>query len=161
MVQLRKEARRSLGPDQLGTYIKVSRPSVWMLIAVIVALLVAGVAWFLAGTVNESVSGPCVVEEGACIAYAPLSRSGEVKSGDTVELSAEGVEIEGVVSSVAEVPVAKTGIEAAYGSADFPGFSQDDWGVAVTLNAAVEPGTYSARIVTASHRPIRLLLGLD
>lgn len=161
MVQLREEARRTLGPDQLGTYIKVSRPSVWLLIGVIVALLAAGVAWFLAGTVNESVSGPCVVQDESCVVYAPLSRSGEVKPGDAVMLSRDGIDTQGVVSSVAEVPVAKSSIEASYGSADFPGFSQDDWGVAVTVDAPVASGTYSARIVTASHRPIRLLLGLD
>lgn len=161
MVQLRKEAQRTLGPDQLGTYIKVSRPSVWMLIAVIVALLAAGVAWFLAGTVNESVSGPCIAQDESCIVFAPLSHSGEVKPGDEVTLSGDGIDIQGVVNSVAEVPVAKSGIEAVFGSADFPGFSQDDWGVAVSVDASLDPGSYSARIITASHRPIRLLLGLD
>lgn len=161
MVQLREEARRTAGPDQLGTYIKVSRPSVWMLIAVIVALLVAGVAWFLAGTVNESVSGPCVAQEKSCVVYAPLSRSGEVKPGDTVTLTSGDTVIEGSVASVEETPVAIDQIEIAYGFADFPGFSQDTWGVAVAVSAPVDAGTYSARIVTASHRPIRLLLGLD
>lgn len=161
MVQLREEARRTLGPDQLGTYIKVSRPSVWLLIGVIVALLAAGVAWFLAGTVNESVSGPCVVQGGSCTVYAPLSRSGEVKLGDPVAVTGANAEGEGTVVSVAQAPISKAQIETEFGSADFAGFSQDDWGVAVTVDAPVASGTYSARIVTASHRPIRLLLGLD
>lgn len=161
MVQLRKQARRTLGPDQLGTYIKVSRPSVWMLIAVIVALLVAGVAWFFAGTVNESVSGPCAADADACVVYVPLSRASEVAPGDAVTLSAGGAQAEGVVASVGDEPVSLANVQAACGTDDTPGFAQDSWGVAVTVDAAVEPGTYSARIITASHRPIRLLLGLD
>lgn len=161
MVKLREQARRTLGPDQLGTYIKVSRPSVWMLIAVMVALLVAGTAWFFAGTVNESVSGPSVAGGSSCIVYVPLSRSSEVKLGDTVTLAGNEAQVEGTVTALSSSPVSLEQIEGACGTSNLPGFSQDTLGIAVTVDASPEPGTYTARIITASHRPIRLLLGLD
>ena len=161
MVQLREEARRTAAPDQLGSYIKVSRPSVWMLIAVIVALLVAGVAWFLAGTVNESVSAPCVAEQDSCVAYIPLSRSAEVKPGDAVVLTSGDGDVQGSVEVVGQTPVSVEQIEAVCGSDGLAGFSQDSWGIAVALDVTASPGAYDARIITASHRPIRLLLGLD
>lgn len=161
MVTLREESKRTLAPDQLGGYIKVSRPAVWMLMATIAALLVAVAAWFFAGTVHESVSGACMASEDAVVAYVPLTKSSEIHVGDAVTLTNDGAEIQGTVASIGDTPLAKSTIEEACGASDLPAFSQDSWGIAISIDASVEPGSYSARIVTASHRPIMLLLGLD
>ncbi|WP_432314456.1 hypothetical protein [Collinsella aerofaciens] len=161
MVKLREESKRTLAPDQLGGYIKVSRPSVWMLMATIVALLVAVAAWFFAGTVHESVSGTCMASEDSVVVYVPLTKSSEVHVGDAVMLASDGAEIQGTVVSIGDTPLAKSTIEEACGVSDLPAFSQDSWGIALSVDASVGPGSYSARIVTASHRPIKLLLGLD
>ena len=61
VVELRKESQQSLSPDQLASSITVSKPSVWLLMGAIAVLLVAGVAWFFAGTITESAFGIAAV----------------------------------------------------------------------------------------------------
>ena len=58
MVQLREKSRRVPSPDQLGSYINVSKPPEWMTLGVIAALIVAGVVWFFAGTISRMPSDP-------------------------------------------------------------------------------------------------------
>ena len=161
MVQLREKSRRVPSPDQLGGYIKVSKPPVWMTLGVIAALIVAGVVWFFAGTINENAVGPAVVTQTSAKAYVPLSGSSSVQVGDSVTLEASGEEFAGQVRAVLETPVALDAVTDACGTTDLPSFSQDSWAVEVDVETQAVPGTYAARITTATHRPIRLLLGLD
>ena len=161
MVKLREKSKRTLAPDQLGGYIKVSRPAVWMLMATIVALLVAVAAWFFAGTVYESVPGACMASEESVVVYVPLTKSSEVHVGDAVTLTGDGTEFQGSVVSIGDTPIAKSVIKEACDANDLPAFSQDSWGIAISIDASVVPGNYSARIITDSHRPIMMLLGLD
>ena len=63
MAQLREKSRRVPSPDQLGGYIKLSKPPVWMTLGVIAALIVAGVVWLFASTIRENAIGPTVVTQ--------------------------------------------------------------------------------------------------
>ena len=93
--------------------------------------------------------------------YVPLSDSSSVQVGDSVTLGASGEEFAGQVRAVLETPVALSAVTDACGTTDLPSFSQDSWAVEVDIETQAAPGTYAARITTATHRPIRLLLGLD
>ena len=157
MVQLREKSRRVPSPDQLGSYIKVSKPPVWMTLGVIAALIV----WFFAGTISENAVGPAVVTQTSAKVYVPLSGSSSVQVGDSVTLEASGEEFAGQVRAVLATPVALDTVTDACGTTDLPSFSQDSWAVEVDVETQAAPGTYAARITTATHRPIRLLLGLD
>lgn len=163
MVQLREESKRSLSPDQLGTYIKVSKPSVWFLLALIAVLVTAGTVWFFAGSIAENVMGTAFADGGSVVAYVSLDDSSRVHEGDAVVLeAADGESVQGRVSAVMDAPVPVEGIGSAGDCDLLPRSLQDQrWACAVELDASVAPGTYDARIVVATHRPIRLLLGLD
>lgn len=161
MVQLREKSRRVPSPDQLGSYIKVSKPPVWMTLGVIATLIVAGVVWFFAGTISENAVGPAVVTQTSAKVYVPLSDSSSVQVGDSVTLESSGEEFAGQVRAVLETPVALSAVTDACGTTDLPSFSQDSWAVEVDVETQAAPGTYATRITTATHRPIRLLLGLD
>ena len=63
MVQLREKSRRVSSPDQLGSYIKVSKPQVWMTLGVLAALIVPSVVWFFASTIRENAIGPTLVTQ--------------------------------------------------------------------------------------------------
>ena len=161
MVQLREKSRRVPSPDQLGSYIKVSKPPVWMTLGVIAALIVACAVWFFAGTISENAVGPAVVTQTSAKVYVPLSGSSSVQAGDSVTLEASGEKFAGQVRAVLATPVALNAVTDACGTTDLPSFSQDSWAVEVVVETQAAPGTYAARITTATHRPIRLLLGLD
>ena len=43
---------RVSSPEQLNDYIRVSSPSVWIVLGIVIALLLAAIVWGLFGTVN-------------------------------------------------------------------------------------------------------------
>ena len=147
LVQLREESKRSLSPDQLGTYIKVSKPSVW----------------FFAGSIAENVMGTAFADGESVVAYVSLDDSSRVCEGDAVVLESEdGKSVQGSVSGIMDTPVWVEGIGPADGEEPLAGSLQGQrWACAVEIDAAADPGIYDARIEVATHRPIRLLLGLD
>ncbi|MGN0261348.1 MAG: hypothetical protein ACI4B9_00640 [Eggerthellaceae bacterium] len=163
MVQLREESKRSLSPDQVGTYIKVSKPSVWFLLALIAVLVAAGTVWFFAGSIAENVMGTAVADGESVVAYVSLEDSSRLSQGDAVFLESEdGKSVQGSVSAVMDTPVLAESI-ASGDDRDFlaQSFEGQRWVCAVELEAVLDPGIYNARIEVATHRPIRLLLGLD
>ncbi|MGN0039274.1 MAG: hypothetical protein ACI36Y_09125 [Coriobacteriales bacterium] len=161
MVEFREESRRSASPEQLGSYIKVSRPSVWLLLCAIAVLLAAGTAWFFAGTIQETSRGTAVAaQDGSVVAYLALEDSAAVAAGNAATLEAGGSSVQAVVLEVCEEPVSRSRVLAACGGQLAQGGQEAGWYAAVRLQASLPPGTYPAAIVTASHRPIVLLLGL-
>lgn len=161
MVEFREESRRSASPDQLGSYIKVSRPSVWLLLCAIAVLLAAGTAWFFAGTIQETARGTAVVaQDGSVVAFLSLEDSAAVAAGNAATLESGGSAVEAVVLEVCDEPVSRNRVLEACGGQLAQEGQEGSWYAAVRLQANAAPGTYSAAIVTASHRPIVLLLGL-
>ena len=191
VVELRKESQQSLSPDQLASSIKVSKPSGWVLMGAIAVLLVAGVAWFFAGTITVSAFGIAAVPGDAkdadaaaasaatATVYLPLSGASGVKPGDAVTLTRAGelpgesdasfsAKLVGTVLAVSETPVSVSEVCVRCAGADFSVFAEDGWAVAVSVElgapaagAPAAPAAYNASIATAQHRPIRLLLGLE
>lgn len=161
MVEFREESKRSASPEQLGSYIKVSRPSVWLLLCAIAVLLAAGTVWFFAGTIHETARGTAVAApDGSVVAYLPLEDSAAVAAGNPATLEAGGTTAEAVVLEVCSEPVSRSRAQEDCGGQLPQSEQPNSWYAAVRLQADVAPGTYSAAIVTASHRPIMLLLGL-
>lgn len=161
MVRLREESKRSLSPDQLGVYIKVSKPSVWLLLALIAVLLAAGIVWFFAGSIVETVMGAAVSDGEGAVAYVSLEDSAKIHEGDAVVLTAEdgGVRT-GSVGAVGDTPVAVDHVRQV--AEELPlSLEGERWACIVSVDASLEPGSYEAAVEVASHRPIMMLLGLD
>ena len=115
----------------------------------------------LCGHHQQNAVGPAVVTQASAKVYVPLSSASSVEVGDQVTLEASGEEFAGQVRAVLATPVALDAVTDACGTTDLPSFAQDSWAVEVDIETQAAPGTYTARITTATHRPIRLLLGLD
>ncbi|MDO4537339.1 MAG: hypothetical protein Q4B54_04195 [Coriobacteriales bacterium] len=160
MVKLREESKQGLTPDQLGTYIKVSKPSVWLLLGIIVALLVAGITWFFAGTITERVPACTLISNDAATAYIPLSKASAVEIGDPIELERQDEGSAGTVATIGTVPISLETVAQSCGE-NSASLGEDSWAVKLTLDTDASPGAYQSWIITATHRPIRLLLGLD
>ena len=59
-----KSLQRVKSPDELNDYIKVSRPSTWLILGAIIVFLVGVVVWGTFGKINVTVSGLSLVENG-------------------------------------------------------------------------------------------------
>lgn len=62
----KKSIERISSPEQLGDYIRVSNPSVWIILGAIIVLLAGACVWGIFGTIETRVSAP-VVSDGESV----------------------------------------------------------------------------------------------
>lgn len=61
---------RISSPEQLNDYIKVTRPSLWMVLGAVTALLVGVVIWGVFGFISTTGKAIAVVQDGKAVCYA-------------------------------------------------------------------------------------------
>lgn len=144
-----KSMKRVSSPEQLGDYIRVSNPSVWMVLAAIIILLAGVCVWGIFGRLKTTVSAPVTVEDGQAVCYVSEKDAPSVKAGMSVTV--DGHEYK--VVSVSAEPVQITDSFDSY-ALHLGGFSVGEWVYSVTVDAAIPDGVYQAEIVTDSVSPI-------
>lgn len=141
-------------PEQLNDYIKVTNPSVWLLLLA-AALLAAGLlVWAFVGRLETTVSAAAICgSDGTVTLYVKEADVADVSVGDTVRISNTEVK----VASVAEIPV-----KADESFGDYAlyvgGLHIGEWVYPVTVDLSLEEGVYTAGIVTDRVSPISFLL---
>lgn len=141
-------------PDHLDTYIRVSNPSVWLILAAIVLLLVAGAVWAVFGTIAETAPGVLVVRDGAARCYVEQSKVESLDAGDTIEAAgAHGM----VTSSPAAAELASQA-EATDGKAEAIWGTQA-WVVSAEASIDLPDGVYESSVTLKAYEPLALLFG--
>lgn len=152
----RKESlERVSSPDQLDDYIRVSNPGVWMVLATIVLLLVAGIVWACVGQLTDSLSTTLVVQDGRAACYVPEDQIDQVKPGTPVAAA----DAEGTVRAVEAVPVSPDEVAARVDEYAAHRIGATGWSYPVEVDIDLPDGVYDARITARSFSPIELLLG--
>ena len=149
----KKSLERISSPEQLNAYIRVSTPSVWMLLAAIVVLLIGVCVWGLFGHLDTTLSVAVVSEAGAATAYVRETDVEKIAVGTSV--TAGGAE--GTVQSIADTPLRVDDSFTEY-MRHVGGLQQGEWVYAVTLDAACEDGVHAAQIVIDSVSPLSFVL---
>lgn len=144
-----KSIKRVSSPEQLGDYIRVSNPSVWMVLAAVIVLLVGVCIWGIFGKLETTVSAPVTVKNGQAVCYVTEKDVGSVKAG--MPVTVDGKEFK--VTAVETKPTKITDEFDSY-ALHIGGFRVGDWVYAVKVNVALADGTYKAKIVTDSVSPI-------
>ena len=145
----KKSLERISSVQQLGAYIKVSSPPVWMIL-VSIALLVLGVfVWGLFGHLDTTMRVACVSSGGRIVCYVKEDRIEEVEKGQTVR-------VDGVSCSILDISSVP---EEAGESVDkyarhLAELSDDMWVYEVSLSGSVPDGVYLASILTQSQSPL-------
>ena len=96
-----KSMVRITSPEQMNDYIRVSNPSVWMLLAAVIVLLIGVCVWGAFGHLDTVVQTGGVCEDGRLTVY--LSESDFIKLDGEVILSVGEAEY-AVVSDAAGAP---------------------------------------------------------
>jgi len=96
-----KSMERITSPEQMNDYIRVSNPSVWMLLAAVIVLLIGVCVWGAFGHLDTVVQTGGVCEDGRLTVY--LSESDFIKLDGEVILSVGEAEY-AVVSDAAGAP---------------------------------------------------------
>ena len=149
----KKSMDRISSPEQLNDYIRVSTPSVWMLLTAIVVLLAGVCVWGIFGHMDTTLTAVAVSENGQVTAYVRQADVGSVHVDAAVTVDGQAAK----VLSIAAQPV-----QAEEGFTEYMrhvgGLAQGEWVYAVTLDIACPDGVYTAQIVIDSVSPMSFVL---
>lgn len=149
-------------PDDLEKYVQVTNPSVWVVLAACVALLVGLLSWGIFGSVTTSVTSTGVVVDGQAMCFLPAEGAARVHVGDAASVGGTTMRL----AELSTVPLsreeAKEVLESDYLVATLLGA---DWGYQVTFEgdaSALPDGVpLAVSITTERIAPMSLILGGD
>ena len=96
-----KSLDKIASPEQMGDYIRVSNPSVWMILAAIIALLVGVCVWGIFGRLDSTLHTAGVCKDGQLVFY--IRETDFDKLSENALVSVDGKEY--AVSEIAERPL--------------------------------------------------------
>lgn len=152
----KKSLERISSPEQLTDYIRVSNPSVWIVLSAIVVLLAGALIWSVFGAMPETVTVKGFVQDDVGICYVNKEMSETLKEGMKVQLG----DSTGTVAEVSQVPISSAELKAKYNE-DYlaESLTVGDWNYPVKINGLnVADGLYEMAITVKSNKPISFLL---
>ena len=97
----RKAAEKLKSPDDLDKYVRVTNPSVWVVLAACIAFLAGLLIWGTLGSVNTSVVAPATCIDGKAMCFLPTDSGSKVHVGDAVSIEGDRF----TVASITGVPI--------------------------------------------------------
>ena len=147
----KKALDQAASPDRLDDYIRVSNPSVWLLLGAICAFVLGVGIWCFFGNIADTQPALVHVEGGTAVCCLDQSRASELSDGDKVEVSGvEGtvVEYTGQALPAANLTEEQTTIAQA----------TSEWLAAATVSIDLPDGDYAANVTVKEYKPLDLLL---
>ena len=161
----RKSSLNSISsPEQLNEYIKVSNPSVWLVLAALFVLLAGVFVWGVTGSLPTTVSARGVAREGEVLCYISTEEAAAIGAGQKASRTgADGEAFQGRVMSVGSIPVSASEIAGEL-SSDYlvRQLVSNEFAVRLVIAplqaAPDEEALLAVSIVTEAVRPIDFLL---
>lgn len=158
----KKSLERISSPDQLDDYLKVSSPSVWVVLAALILALIAAGAWCFLGSMPTTASGVGIRMESGTVCFVAAEEGYSIEPGMQVQFTPAGSDetVAGEVIQVEEpVPAQEAGISVKAEWLSMPG----DWVCPVTVKVKEEDlpegASLEVSIILDERRPVDLLLG--
>lgn len=153
----RKKSLDRIGsPEQLTDYIRVSTPSVWLVLLAIVILLIAALVWSVFGALPNNVTLNGIVQDGVGTCYVDKEMMSSLKVGMTVKVG----EVSGSVAGVSQTPLTQTELKATYtNDQQAARLTAGEENYPVQVNGLkIADGMYEMVITVDSDKPISFLL---
>ena len=120
----KKASEKLRSPDNLDEYIRVTNPSIWVVLAACITLVVGLFAWGMFGTAETSVNtmGTCV--EGKVVCFLPSNKASSVHVGDDANVDGKLMK----VAEMSAIPLSRVESREIVGS-DYLASTlvTDDW----------------------------------
>ena len=152
----KKSLDRVSSPEQLTDYIKVSSPSIWIVLSAVVILLISVLVWSIFGSIPDTVKQNALVQDGVAVCYVESDTAVRLKAGMITEISGTN----GTVLEISNTPL----------SADELSKTMMDNGIAESLTkeegyyrvkaeaSGVPYGLYEMVITIDSIKPVSFIL---
>jgi hypothetical protein len=156
---------RISSPEQLNDYIKVSNPSIWIVLIALFIFLAAVAIWGMTGSMPTSINLQGVTQGGQVICYLNPDDAAAVKQGRevSIKLPNQDEACSGIVKNVGTMPMSASEISAELKS-DYliQALAGEGFAVKVVIaldHTDVADGTMlDVNIITDEVRPIDFLL---
>ena len=157
----KKAADKLRSPDDLDEYVRITNPSIWVVLGGCAVLLIGLFAWGFFGTAETRVgaTGTCVKGEVFC--FLPSDKVSSIHEGDIANVSGEQMK----VASISTVPVSYAEARQLVGS-DYLASTivGDEWTYVVRFASDNKPNLaadipLSINITTERIAPISLVFG--
>lgn len=144
---------RVSSPEQLNDYIKVSRPSVWLVLGAVIVLLIGVCLWGVFGKITTTREALTLVQGGQAVCYVTPELANSLAPGMEVCVG----DSTGKIISIASTPIEITDDFDAY-ALYLSDLQVGDWVLPVTVEASVRDGAYMAKLVLETISPISFVL---
>ena len=148
-----KSLERISSPEQLNAYIRVSTPSVWLLLAAIVILLTGVCVWGVFGHMDTALTAAAVAENGEVTAYVRDAEIAAIQPQAAVSMAGGTASVLSIASQPVRVDDTFTDYMRYVG-----GLQEGEWVWPVKLDADCPDGVYAAEIVVDSAAPMSFVL---
>ena len=145
--------KKALSPEQINDYIKTSKPSVWVILSVIVILLFGAFVWSVCGKIEMTITSVTVCEAGKSYCY--ISEKDIDKISDNTYVRIENLEYK--INDVSKLPVPASDKISQYGL-HLGNFENDEWVYMAEIETTFDDGIYKTYVISECVSPISLIL---
>lgn len=149
-----KSVDRVSSPEQLDSYLKVTSPSVWIVLIGIIIILTGAIAWGTFGKLQTYAATGCVIEDGVGYCYLKEEEGTKVETGMTIEIPNEEVsfEILSIQTQGIQIPDSYSYLQ------HLVGVTAEDYVFCVSGLTDLPAGYYQGRIITEAVSPLKFIL---
>lgn len=149
----KKSIDRVSSPEQLNEYIRVSNPSVWILLTAIVILLIGVCVWGVFGHLDTELSLVAIAENGNTTVFVKEADIASIEKGMAVTVGGK----EYKVTEISAQPTAVDGTFTEY-VLHVGGLQVGEWVYSVSIDGELPDGIHHAEIVIDSVPPMSFVL---
>lgn len=149
-----KSLKKIASPEQMNDYIRVSSPSVWMVLTAVIVLLAGVCVWGMFGHLDTAVQTGGVCADGRLTVL--VSEEDHDKIKENAVISVDGVEY--AVAEITNAPIRVDDQIDPY-VVHLAGFTEGDWVYRLYADVpGLADGVYAASVITERVRPLDFVL---
>lgn len=149
-----KSLKKIASPEQMNDYIRVSSPSVWMVLTAVIVLLAGVCVWGMFGHLDTAVQTGGVCADGRLTVLVGEEDHDKIKENAVIS-------VDGVEYAVAEITSAPIRVDDQIDPyvVHLAGFTEGDWVYRLYADVpGLADGVYAASVITERVRPLDFVL---
>lgn len=135
-------------PESLNDYVKVTNPSVWIILIGVVVLIAGAMVFGMIGEIDTNVYAAIEVTDGVATAYVDEAYIDKVKAGMCVKVN----EIDCTINNISDRPLQSSEVDRYV--LHRGNMESSQWIYPITVDGALEEGVYPATITVESVAPV-------